>query len=264
MNPHRLGLIVPSSNTTMETELPQYFQAAERLSGERITHHGSRMRMARVTPEELARMDRESERCALELRDLEPSAVAYACLVAIMAGGPRYHVEAEARLRAALGAMGRATPVVTSAGALVRCVHRLRAKRVAILTPYVKPLTAIVARYLEECGIEVVDALGLEIDDNLAVGRIDPMDLLEHLHRLDKARADAVVLSACVQMPSLEAVPLAELMANRPVLTAAGATAFELLEHCGLPVDLPLGGALFQPRDSSAPSLRGLAQRLSA
>lgn len=264
MNPHRLGLIVPSSNTTMETELPEFFRAAERIADERITHHASRMRMARVTPEELARMDRESDRCAAELRDLEPSVVAYACLVAIMAGGPSYHVASEARLRSVLATPRRETPVVTSAGALVRSIHRMRAKRVAILTPYVKPLTAIVARYLEECGIEVVDALGLEIDDNLAVGRIDPMDLLEHVHRLDKSRADAVVLSACVQMPSLDAIPLAELMTNRPVVTAAAATAFELLEHCGLPVDLPLGGALFQPREPSVPSLRGFAQRLSA
>lgn len=264
MNPHRFGLIVPSSNTTMETELPEFFRAAERLSGERITHHASRMRMARVTPEELARMDRDSDRCAVELRDLEPSVVAYACLVAIMAGGVRYHVESESRLRRIVGELGRATPVVTSAGALVRGIHRLQAKRVAILTPYVRPLTAIVANYLEECGIEVVDAIGLEIDDNLAVGRLDPMDLLEHLHRLDKSRADAVVLSACVQMPSLEAIPLAELMANRPVITAAAATAFELLEHCALPVDLPLGGALFQQRESPAPSLRASVQRLSA
>ena len=66
---YRIGQIVPSSNTTMETEIPAMFRARETVEPERFTFHSSRMRMKKVTKEELAAMDRDSDRCALELSD---------------------------------------------------------------------------------------------------------------------------------------------------------------------------------------------------
>ena len=66
---YRIGQIVPSSNTTMETEIPAMFRARETVEPERFAFHSSRMRMKKVTKEELAAMDRDSDRCALELSD---------------------------------------------------------------------------------------------------------------------------------------------------------------------------------------------------
>lgn len=63
MVPTRLGLIVPSSNTTMETELPEMFaRRAREARQERFTFHSSRMRMREVTAEALLQMDRDSNR----------------------------------------------------------------------------------------------------------------------------------------------------------------------------------------------------------
>lgn len=64
MVPCRIGLIVPSSNTTIETEVPQMLGGRERIAAERFTFHSSRMRMRTVTREELAAMNREADRCA--------------------------------------------------------------------------------------------------------------------------------------------------------------------------------------------------------
>ena len=66
---YRIGQIVPSSNTTMETEVPAMFRAREAVAPERFTFHSSRMRMKKVTAEALASMDAESDRCAAELTD---------------------------------------------------------------------------------------------------------------------------------------------------------------------------------------------------
>ena len=70
---YRIGLIVPSSNTTMETEIPAMLRAREALHPERFTFHSSRMRMHKVTPEELANMNKEGLRCAAELADARSS-----------------------------------------------------------------------------------------------------------------------------------------------------------------------------------------------
>ena len=141
---YRIGLIVPSSNTTMETEIPAMLRARERVLPERFTFHSSRMRMKSVTKEELMAMDRDSDRCALELSDARMDAMGYACLVAIMSMGLGYHRESQRRLHEVTVANGAPTPVITSAGALVEGLQAIGAKRVAIIAPYMKPLTRLV------------------------------------------------------------------------------------------------------------------------
>lgn len=241
---YRVGQIVPSSNTTMETEIPAMLNARLQVAPERFTFHSSRMRMKQVTQEELALMDADSDRCALELSDARVDVLGYACLVAIMAQGFNYHRVAEQRLARRAEDNGSPTAVVTSAGALVDGIKTLGAKRVAIVTPYMKPLTKLVVDYIENEGIEVLDAISLEISDNLAVGRHDPSRLPDIASRLNIANADAVVLSACVQMPSLAAVPEAERRLDRPVVSAAICTAFHILKALNLRRTVPDAGLL--------------------
>ena len=240
---YRIGQIVPSSNTTMETELPQIFRAREASQLERFSFHSSRMRMRHVTKEELAKMDSESLRCGAELADARVDVVGYACLVAIMAMGDGYHRASETRLTAAVREAGCDAGVVTSAGALIDGLAALGAKRISILTPYMPPLTSLVVGYLNAEGIEVVDFKAFGIADNLEVGRRNPETLLEDLEELDTTGVDAVVLSACVQMPSLSALSRAEDRLGLPVVSAASCTARSLLLKLGLAPVVPGFGA---------------------
>jgi maleate isomerase len=242
---HRVGLIVPSSNLTMETELPRMLHARERLLPEEtFTFHSSRMRMKHVTPEELVRMNEQTERATLELADARPDVVASACLVAIMAQGPGYHASAEAQITGVLDREGVDAPVVSSAGALLRALDALGAKRIAMVTPYMKPLTKLVADYIEDAGCEVADSLSLEVSDNLEVARLDPEGLREHWRKVDTSDVDALVLSACVQMPSLAAIQPVEDAAGIPVVSAATATVFTILTELGLRPQVPDAGRL--------------------
>ncbi len=199
---YRIGQIVPSSNTTMETEIPA-FRSREAVLPERFTFHSSRMRMKKVVKEELEAMDRDSDRCATELSDARVDVLGYACLVAIMSMGKGYHRTSEARLHERTVENGAPAPVVTSAGALVDGLRVLGAKKISVICPYMKPLTQLVVDYIEHEGIEVKDFIALEIPDNIEVGRHDPAKLLEIYKSVDTAGIDAFVASACVQMPSL-------------------------------------------------------------
>lgn len=70
MTDYRIGLVVPSSNLTMETELPRMLRAREAdRPEERFTFHSARARMQQVTPEQLRAMNQQSERAAAELAD---------------------------------------------------------------------------------------------------------------------------------------------------------------------------------------------------
>jgi maleate isomerase len=240
----RIGQIVPSSNVTMETEIPAMLRARENIAPERFSFHSSRMRMKRVIKEELAAMDADSDRCAIELSDARVDVLGYACLVAIMSMGRGYHRVSEERLHGCTVENGAPAPVVTSAGALINGLGKLGAKKIAVIAPYMKPLTELVVDYIEHEGVEVVDCISLEIADNLAVGARDPRALIDISKRLDTAKADAVVLSACVQMPSLASIQPVEDRVGLPVISAAVCTAYEMLERLRLPTVAPNAGAL--------------------
>lgn len=246
---YRIGQIVPSSNTTMETEIPRLFAARRTVRpDEDFTFHSSRMRMKKVTKEELAAMDADSDRCAIELSDARVDVMGYACLVAIMSMGPGYHRQSEARLHRATVENGGPAPIVTSAGALIEGLDVLGARKVSIITPYMKPLTQIVADYIEGEGVTVLDRISLEIEDNLAVGRRDPLALVDIAKNLDVADADAVVLSACVQMPSLAAVQRVEDALGKPVVSSAICTAFRMMQQLGIEAVAPEAGELLSGR----------------
>ena len=241
----RIGQIVPSSNTTMETEIPAMLRAREALRPEeRFTFHSSRMRMHKVTKEELAAMNKEGLRCAAELADARVDVMSTACLVAIMAMGLGYHRQTEQELTEVARANQCLAPVMTSAGALIDGLKTLGARRVSIMAPYMRPLTDLVVQYIENEGIEVIDAICFEISDNLEVGRRDPMQLLDDVKRLDTQGADVIVASACVQMPSLPAIQRIQDATGIPTVSSAVCTVRRMLEHLQLDPMVPGAGAL--------------------
>lgn len=244
---YRIGQIVPSSNTTMETEIPAMLRTREAIRPEeRFTFHSSRMRMHKVTKEELTAMNQEGLRCAAELADARVDVMSTACLVAIMAMGLGYHRQTERELTEAARAAHCLAPVMTSAGALIDGLKTLGARRIALMAPYMKPLTDLVVQYIEHEGIEVVDAICFEIPDNLEVGRRDPLQLLEDVKRLNTGNVDVIVASACVQMPSLPAIQRIQDETGIPTVSTAVCTVRRMLEHLDLAPVAPGAGALLQ------------------
>jgi maleate isomerase len=251
---YRIGLIVPSSNTTMETELPLMFRRREELAPETFTFHSSRAPLKQVSSEELAAMVRDGERCAAEVADAAVDVIAYACLVAVMNEGPGAHADVERRLAArAAETAGREIPLVSSAGALIEALRVLGARRIAVIAPYVKSLTGMVCDYIGTGGgLDVRRSISLEVADNLAVGRLDPARLVDIADELDTSDVDALVISACVQMPSLASVQPVEEHLGLPVVSAATATTYAILTRLGLPPEVPDAGSLLSGRVPAA------------
>ncbi|MGJ3507876.1 maleate cis-trans isomerase family protein [Enemella sp. A6] len=241
---YRIGQIVPSSNVTMETEIPAMFRRRETVAPERFTFHSARMRMKEVTPEELLSMDNDSDRCAAEISDAAVDVIGYACLVAIMARELGYHCVSQERLGKITEENGHPAPVVSSAGALVDSLRVMGVEKIAVIAPYMRPLTDKVVAYIENEGYTVTDSLALEIPNNLEVGARDPMALVDLVDKVDHSGADAVVLSACVQMPSLEAIQVVQDRIGKPVVSAAVATVYQMLKALGLDTSVPDCGEL--------------------
>ncbi|BBJ38295.1 maleate isomerase [Streptomyces antimycoticus] len=253
MGIHRVGLVVPSSNVTVETELPALLGRHEHA---RFSFHSSRMRMRAVSAAELAAMNAQRERCVLELGDAGPDVLLYACLVALMAGGPGEHTRVESLVAEQLSTGGSQALVRSSAGALVEALQELQARRVALVMPYLTPLAEQVVEYLRTpvadggAGVEVADWRSLGVGDNAEVGCIPGAQIMRAARSLDLRDVDALVLSCCVQMPSLDLIAAAEEEFGLPVLSAATAGAFGVLRALGLAPVLPRAGSLLGSRAS--------------
>jgi maleate isomerase len=254
----RIGLVVPSSNITVETEIPALLG---RHAGARFSFHSSRMRMHTVSPDGLRAMNSQRERCVGELADAGVDVLLYACLVALMAQGAGEHRRAEAAVAEQLAKAGQQPAVVSSAGALIDALGALGARRVALVMPYLRPLAEQVVGYLESENLKITDWAALEVADNAAVGCIPADRVMASARRLDLAGADALVISACVQMPSLPLIDLAEAEFGVPVISAATAGAFSLLRRLGLPAVLPGAGQLLAPPYRPAAPVRETQQK---
>ena len=251
MTAHRIGLVVPSSNITVETELPALLA---RHPDAAFSFHSSRMRMQSVSPQQLRAMNAQRERCILELGDAGPEVILYACLVALMAGGTGEHQRVESAVAEQLATGGSDARVRSSAGALVEALRALEATSLALVMPYMRPLAQQVVDYLEAEGFSVTDWRALEVADNVEVGCIPGDRVMEAARSMDLAGADALVLSCCVQMPSLSLIDAAEHEFGLPVLSAATAGAYSVLRALSLSVDIPGAGSLLAADRAPVPA----------
>ncbi len=154
-----------------------------------------------------------------------PGVYGYGC-----ASGSFVHGAAgEQRLVQAMCAAG-APAAVTTSGALVEAVRALAATRVALATPYTPDLTARLAAFLGEAGIETVGAAELGLTGR--VWTVPYATTAELVRRADAAAADAVVVS-CTNLPTYDLIAPLEAELGKPVITANQATMWSLLRRVG-------------------------------
>ncbi len=134
----------------------------------------------------------------------------------------------------------------------MRTLKSLGLRKVVLVAPYMTELTRTVMGYIEDSGISVLDSVSLAVADNLMVGRLDPTALPGYVSKLDLSGVDGIILSACVQMPSLPAVQRVQDTTGLPVVTAATATTREILLSLGLPATLPNAGAALDRQSMEA------------
>jgi maleate isomerase len=160
-----------------------------------------------------------------------------------MAEGPGAHRRIEHELSSVVAESGPSVPVVSSAGALVDTLQGIGASRVAMIAPYPPPLTERVCDYLRAEGVAVVEIRSLSIADDYSNDRMSKETLLSYCNAV-RHNVDAVVISTCGQIPSLDVIEAAEAQLGIPLITVATATVFQLLRRLGLDTRAPGAGNL--------------------
>lgn len=229
----RLGLVVPSSNTTVEPEV-------RALAPSGSTVHAARMPLEDVTPETLDEMAESAERAAQLLSHAAVDGIAYACTTGSLLHGPGFDAELESRLADVTGA-----PAVATARSVKRALEALEAETIAVVTPYTTDLDDLERQYLEAVGFEVASVDGRGLVENTAIGELTPEDAGEQVRSaVGSATAVDAVFVSCTNYRSLDSVPSLEADLGVPVLTSNLATFWDLANRVGVEprVDVALGG----------------------
>jgi maleate isomerase len=211
----RIGLLVPSSNTTME---PDFYKMAPRG----VTVHTARMRLTEVTPDALIRMAGDAERAAGLLADAGVEIIVFGCTTGSLVGGVKYEESLVRRIEEETG-----IPAISTSTAVVEALRSLGAKRLGVATPYSEELNSLEKSFLEDLGFQVTGIRGLSLLDNLDIGRVGRVTL-EDITREVADEADAVFIS-CTNLPVLDLIEDFEKEFNRPLTTSNQASMWAAL-----------------------------------
>jgi maleate isomerase len=229
-----IGLIVLATDHTIEHEWRQLL----RQPG--VAFYESRLANSPdITPARLAEIESRIAPAVGLLLPGEPlDVVAFGCTSASMVIGEE---RVFARIREARPGIACTTPITAAVAAL----GALRARRIALLTPYIRSINDFMRDYIEARGIAVSRIASFEHADDNEVARIDARSLCRGIEQLAAhADVDAVFVS-CTSLRVAGLVPQIEAATGKPVISSNYAMAWHALRLAGVYDSEPQLGRLF-------------------
>jgi len=216
----RIGLLVPSSNTTVE---PEFYRALPR----EVTLHTARLFLTQITPDSILGMVADLERQSRLLASAEVDVIVLGATAPSFLRGLGYDRELIAKVAAATG-----RPATTTSTALIEALAHLGVKRVALGSAYDDKVNGIARAFIEASGVQVVNAAGLGLVDNLVVGRLGPDTAYELGCKVDRPDAEAIVL-ACTNWQTMDALERLEAAVGKPVISTTQVSIWAALRMLG-------------------------------
>ncbi len=217
----KLGLVLPSSNTTMELEFTRYLPA-------RVSLHVARMPITEVTAEGLSEMSEWAVEAARLLRDAGVDLLLYGCTSGSFIKGLGFDLALQERMEKATG-----IKAMTTSRAVLDVLSKLGAKRVAVGTPYLEEVNTRLKGFLEGNGFEVATMRGLNILRNVDIGNLEPADAFRLGLEVASAPSEVIFLS-CTNFRTFEALSPLTRVVGRPVISSNQASMYAALKALGV------------------------------
>lgn len=230
-----IGLIVLATDATIEHEWRQV------MDMEGIALYESRLFNApEVNEVALAAMEKDIAPATALIRPGEKlDVVAFGCTSGAMVIGEDTVAK---RIREARPGVACTTPITGALAAL----HQLEAKRIALLTPYVKSVSDWMAQYINARGISIHCSGSFEHGNDNEVARIDARSIAEAVSALGADEAVDAVFVSCTSLRVIDRVQSLEKKIGKPVISSNQAMAWHALRLGGVTDKLPQFGRIFE------------------
>ena len=238
----RLGLLLPSSNSTMEPELNS---VSYRLSTP-LSVHTARLTLKKVDSQSLLKMREELRTETIKLLDADIDILLYGCTSGSLLYGKEYSMKLLEEMNSLLGTAGEST---STAFCVLNSLKKLSVKRISVITPYSEEINRLEKKFLEENGYNVESTRGMGLIDNSQIGRVTQRELIEFIEISEKEiyQSDAIFIS-CTNLPTFLSLRLLEEKYEIPVISSNSASLYEVLNISQIACSVLSGslGALFR------------------
>jgi maleate isomerase len=211
---HHFGVLIPSTNTTVEAELrglPAGYQP----------HYG---RLMTSTPGHPFAPSRDED-IDYQSKLLGTARVEMVILIQTSASlfADDYDETVTRRMSAAAG-----VPAITSAQSVGRALKALGARRIALVSPYSEVVNERARRYFGgRHGLEIAVVDGFAATDSYAIGKLEPEKARAAFARIDRPDIDAFVVPGA-NFPTVASIPGWEREFRKPVVTSTQAAVWAM------------------------------------
>jgi maleate isomerase len=234
----RIGIIIPSVNTTFEPE-------CNRMAIDGVSFHFSRMTIGDLSVDGLRKMDSEALEKGKELAAAGVDLVVFGCTSGSFIDGMAHDKKISQDLEAETG-----ISAFTTSQAVLRALQSLSIKKFAIATPYSEELNIRQKEYFEAAGLKVTTIEGLGLVKKTPsfplasrpvshIGLQEPSVAYKLARKVDSKLAQAILIS-CTNFRTLEIIEKLERDLKKPVVTSIQATVWASLQV--LSICEPLSG----------------------
>ena len=209
----RIGLIVPSSNTTLEVDFYRSF-------GPEVSLHTTRMYLDVVTRENEAKMISKGLPQAVKLlKTLEPDVILFGCTSGGALGGLDHDQKIRARIEKRTG-----VKTLTVLSSVTEALKGLAARKIGVFTPYIDEVNEDIRASLVGAQFQVSFLRGMSLVHNVDVGKVTPEEIAGFVRDgMDPSSpVDALFLS-CTNWRAYEALPILRSFIFVPIVTSSQA-----------------------------------------
>ncbi len=217
----RIGLIVPPTNTVMESEF-------HRMKPEEVSIHVARSireNPERSRPEDIIKMSERVAEAAQRVAQAEVGVTVWGCTSGSFLKGVGFDKALIQEIEAATGIMG-----LTTSTAVLEALNEFSLKKVAVATPYIEPINKRLQVFLEGNGIQITRLKGLQLDGPHKISRQPPSSSYNLAKEVNSSEADGIFIS-CTDFRTIDIIERLEEELNKPVVSSNQASMWAALNR---------------------------------
>lgn len=216
----RIGVIVPSSNTTNEVEF-------NRLAPDGVSFHFTRSHIHRnPSADGFKSMLSDLESSARQLADCNVDMMVYGCTSGSMACPANLLIKT-------MEESGK-SKAISTAEAILKALNVLNTKRLSMATPYSDSINKHEKAYLESRGLQIVKMAGMQLSGQISkVSRVPPSKVYDHALSVN-CKTNEAILICCTDFGTLDVIEPLENTTGKPVITSNTASFWHALRTAGI------------------------------
>ncbi len=214
------GVLIPSTNTTVETELAQ-------LPSGYQAHYA---RLLTSTPGQPFSPSRDDD---IDYQSKLLGTARVEMVILMQTSASLFAEDYDESVTRRMSAAANGVPAITSAQAVGRSLRALGARRIGLVSPYSAEVNERARHYFAgKHGLEIMVVEGFAATDSYVIGNLGPEKARDAFARIDRPEIDAFMVPGA-NFPTMASIAAWEREFNKPVVTSTQASLWAMARQLG-------------------------------